>query len=88
MTVYEAEQTDMRDKTYYTLNMFPKDGGSGKEYPNIFWRKGNAMRQMQREIAKGIYRCVILRRNEVWLRNANNEYSISSGIEKWGETMV
>lgn len=83
MTIAQAKRTPMREKTYYTLNMFPKDGGNGTEYPNIFWRIGNARRQMQKEISKGIYGCVILRRNEVWLRDSQNDYSISSGIEKW-----
>lgn len=83
MKIYEVENTNMKDKVYYTLNMWTDKTKMGSEYVNIFWRKGNAKRVMQKMIDSGLYQMIVMRRNEIWFRNPTNEFSCSGVEEKW-----
>lgn len=85
MTVIQAENSEMKGKVYYTLTLFTKGKRCGDDYRNIFWRQGNAKRILKKLSQTGLYRSIILRKNEIWLRDATNEYSCSTPIAVWEE---
>lgn len=60
-------------KNVKKLATFSKDG---------YIRKGNAQRVAKDLIAKG-YELVMIRLENIWLRNENNEFSSSTPIEKY-----
>ena len=78
-----STQTEMKDQAYYILIVFKDKDNLGKHYPNEYKSFKNALNKYNELKNSGLYECVILRKEEVFLRNPKTEISCSSPIERW-----
>lgn len=72
----------IKDKIFYCVVGFQDANKMATFSKDGYIKKGNAERIAKDLISKG-YEQVILRRENVWLRNDNNEFSTSTPIEKY-----
>lgn len=72
----------IRDKIFYSVIGFKNAKGNATFSKDGYIKKGNAQRIAKNLIIKG-YDHVILRLEEVWLRNESNEFSASTPIEEY-----
>ena len=78
-----SSQTEMKDQSYYILIVFKDKNKFGEHYKNEYKTFRNAMKRFTELKNSGLYQCVTLRKEEVFLRNPNTEISSSSPIEIW-----
>lgn len=75
------------DKIFYSVYGFKDKTKNATFSKDGYIKKGNAERTAKGLISKG-YDQVILRRENVWFRNENNEFSDSVAIEKYTQNGV
>ena len=77
----------IKDKTFYSVHGW-KNISSMAEFSKYgYIKKGNAQRIARDLISKGFEK-VILRRENVWLRNDDNEFSESTPIEEYTQNGI
>lgn len=72
----------MKDKVFYCVVGFKDVTKMATFLKDGYVKKGNAQRVAKRLIEQG-FEEVMLRREEVWFRNDDNEFSASTPIEKY-----
>lgn len=78
-----SNQTEMKDQTYYILITFKDKNALGCRYSKEYKRYENGMKKFTELKNSGLFQCVILRKEEVFLRTPTTEISSSSPIEFW-----
>ena len=77
-----CDMETIRDKVFYCVVGFKDATKMATFDKDDYVKKGNAQRAARRLIKQG-FEEVMLRREEVWLRNDDNEFSASTPIEKY-----
>ena len=72
----------IRDKVFYCVVGFKDAAKMATFHKDDYVKKGNAQRTARQLVEHG-FEEVMLRREEVWLRNDDNEFSSSTPIEKY-----
>lgn len=78
-----SNRTEMKDQTYYTLFVFKDKNNLGERYKNEYKSFKNAIKKFTELKVSGLYQCVVLRKEEVFLRNPKTEISSSSPVKRW-----
>lgn len=73
----------MKDKTYYTINLWTDRNKMGTDFKNEYIRINNAIKTVEKLKNSGVYECIIIRKHEVTYRDQNNEFSCSSVFRVW-----
>ena len=66
---------------YYTVVLWPRGGGHGKHVSAVYKTARGAENKARAEMAGGAYSGAAIRREEVWYRDDNNEFSSSSPVK-------
>ena len=66
---------------YYILIAWPKSGGNGISQKNAYKTPAGAEKRARVLLSGGLYSSVTIRKETVWYRDENNEFS-SSGVYK------
>lgn len=84
MTIKQQLQIyPVKDLTYYQCYVWSDKTKMGHEDGRLYKTKANAEKRMAKLIASGKYESVVLRKEEVWLRDEDNEFSASGVEAKW-----
>lgn len=76
----------VKEVTYYQLHMWKDKTTWGEADDRLYKTKANAQKRMDELIATGKYQMVTMRKEEIWLRDDNNEFSASGLEESWEAT--
>lgn len=76
---------ELKDVTYYSIILFKNKDKTGESYGKEYKKLNNAFKKFDELKKSGLFECVILRKHEIFLRNANNEFSSHSVVERFGE---
>lgn len=83
MTVRQMENAELKDVVYYIVAMWANKNCRGETFLIAYKRKINAKKRMNNLIQSGSYERVIMREEDVTIRNATMEISSSNPIEIW-----
>ncbi len=87
MTIKQQLSTyPVKEVTYYQLHMWEDKTTWGVADDRLYKTKANAQKRMAKLIASGKYQMVTMRKEEIWLRDDNNEFSASGLEESWEVT--
>ena len=78
-----SNQSVMKNQTFYTLTVWDKKNSYGKGVKSEYKRECNALKKFDELIKSGLYECVMLRKEDVYLRTPTTEISSSSPIKRW-----
>ena len=78
-----SNATFMKNQTYYTLHVWKPNHDYGKSLRSEYKREVNALKKFDELVKSGLYTCVMLRKEEVYLRTPTTEISSSSPMKKW-----
>lgn len=74
---------NLKDFTYYTLIVWDNKHKTGKGVKTEYKRESNAIKKFEELVNSGFYECVMLRKEEVFLRTPDAEISCSSPMKRW-----
>lgn len=86
MKLSVLENSTLKDVTYYILTLWEKETYWGKTYLRAYMTEKGAKARINKLLATGKYSQIILRREDVWYRNENNEFSSSTPIKVFVES--
>ena len=78
-----SNATLMKNQTYYTIYVWTDKNAMGKGLKSEYKREENAIKKFDELTKSGLYDCVVLRKEEVFLRTPSTEISSSSPIKRW-----
>lgn len=70
----------IEDKIFYAVVGFKSKNEQATFYKDKYIRRGNARRVAGNLLKKG-YECVVIRKEEIFLQDDNNDFSASSVLE-------
>lgn len=76
-TIWEEKTT----LVYFAVTLWPDGGGYGKTLKTVYKTARGAEKRAREEISRGGFSGATIRKEEVFYRNENNEFS-SSGVFK------
>lgn len=77
----------VKDLTYYQCYLWKDKTKMGFADDRLYKTRENAEKRMMWLISSGKYEMIVMRKEEVWFRDDNNEFS-ASGIEAEWEAMI
>lgn len=75
---------ELKNTSYYSIIVFQDKNKTGKHYGKEYKQLNNAFKKFKELKNSGVFDCVIVRKNDVFLRNAHNEISTSGVVLRWG----
>lgn len=86
MNLKKLERSEIKDMKYYTITIFQSNGKNGVMHPIAYSRIGNARNAIKRLVNVNNCHALILREEDIFVRNENTEISSSTPIEKYVRT--